>query len=76
MIVGHSHKGSVSKPSKIVIDPQNNRVTVKPYTVISMVSWLNYGGYALKKMLLPADTCDPQKLKLCMSKNKRIEVTW
>lgn len=76
LIVGHTHKGTVSKPSKIVIDPQNNKVSMKPYLVISMVSWLNYGGYALKKMLLPSDTSDPQKLKLVMSKDKRIEVTW
>ena len=76
LIVGHTHKGTVSKPSKIVIDPQNNKVSVKPYIVISMVSWLNYGGYAMKKMLLPAGTCDPQKLKLYMSRDKRIEVTW
>lgn len=76
LIVGHTHKGTVSKPSKIVIDPQNNKVSMKPYLVISMVSWLNYGGYALKKMLLPSNTSDPQKLKLVMSKDKRIEVTW
>lgn len=76
LIVGHTHKGTVSKPSKIVIDSKNNKVSMKPYLVISMVSWLNFGGYALKKMLLPADTSDPQKLKLAMSQNKRIEVTW
>lgn len=76
LIVGHTHKGTVTKPSKIVIDPQNNKVSMKSYTVISMVSWLNYGGYAMKKMLLPAETCTPQKLKLTMRKDKRIEVVW
>ena len=76
LIVGHTHKGTVTKPSKIVIDPQNNKVSVKPYTVISMVSWLNFGGYAMKKMLLPATTSDPQKLKLSMGRENRIEVTW
>lgn len=77
LIVGHTHKGTVSKPSKIVIDRKNDRVSMSHYTVISMVSWLNYGGYALQKMLLPAYVADPQKLKLYMSQhNKRIEVTW
>ena len=77
LIVGHTHKGTVSKPSKIVIDRKNDKVTMSHYTVISMVSWLNYGGYAMQKMLLPAHVADPQKLKLHMNKdNKRIEVIW
>lgn len=77
LIVGHTHKGTVSKPSKIVIDRKNNTVTMCHYTVISMVSWLNYGGYAMQKMLLPAHVADPQKLKLHMNQNnKRIEVIW
>lgn len=77
MIVGHTHKGTVSKPAKIVIDRKNNTVSMSHYTVISMVSWLNYGGYAMQKMLLPAHVADPQKLKLHMDKkHKRIEVMW
>lgn len=77
LIVGHTHKGTVSKPAKIVIDRKNDTVTMGHYTVISMVSWLNYGGYAMQKMLLPAHVADPQILKLHMSKqNKRIEVVW
>ena len=66
----------MTKPSKIVIDRKNNKVTMAHYTVISMTSWLNYGGYAMKKMLLPSQVAEPQKLKLHMSKNKRIEVVW
>lgn len=77
LIVGHTHKGTVSKPSKIVIDRKNDKVSMSHYTVISMVSWLNYGGYAMQKMLLPAHVADPQKLKLHMNQhNKRIEVIW
>lgn len=77
LIVGHTHKGTVSKPSKIVIDRKNDKVSMQHYTVISMVSWLNYGGYAMKKMLLPSHVADPQKLKLHMNQDrKRIEVVW
>ena len=77
LIVGHTHKGTVSKPSKIVLDVRNETVTVKPYTVISSVSWLNYGGYAAQKMLLPADTCHPQKIILSDNKDKKnIEIQW
>ena len=76
LIVGHTHKGTVSKPSKIIIDRKNNYVSMGHYTVISMVSWLNYGGYAMQKMLLPAHVADPQKLKLHMKHHKQIEVIW
>lgn len=77
LVVGHTHKGTISKPSKIVIDRKNDKVSMSYYTVVSMVSWLNYGGYAMKKMLLPAHVADPQKLKLYMNKDrKRIEVVW
>lgn len=76
LIVGHTHKGTVTKPSKIVVDPYNNLVTVKSYTVVSTESWLNYGGYAMKKMLLPAEASAPQKLKLYCGQQKKIEVTW
>lgn len=77
LVVGHTHKGTVTKPSKIVIDRKNNRVSMSHYTVISMVPWLNFGGYALKKMLLPSQVADPQKLDLHMNQyHKRIEVIW
>lgn len=77
LVVGHTHKGTVSRPSKISIDPKNNTVSQKTYTVISTVPWLNFGGYAAQKMLLPADTCRPQKLLLSAKKNyKDIQVIW
>ena len=77
LVVGHTHKGTVTKPSKIVIDRKNNKVSMSHYTVVSMVSWLNFGGYAMQKMLLPSYVADPQRLKLHMSHhNKRIEVLW
>ncbi len=77
LVVGHTPKGTVSKPSKIVIDRKNNRVSMSHYVVVSMVSWMNYGGYALKKMLLPSQVADPQRLNLAMNQHrKRIEVVW
>jgi hypothetical protein len=42
-----------------------------------MVSWLNYGGYAMRKMLLPSYVADPQRINLSMQpKKKKVEVTW
>jgi len=53
LLVGHSHKPMISSPGKIAIDAHNNRVTIKPFKVIVGTSWLDYGGYAVQKMLLP-----------------------
>ena len=76
MVVGHVHKGFVSKPAKIVIDSKNRLVSMKHYTVISCVPWLNFGGYSAQKMLLPAQVCDPQKLHLIANRRKKIVTTW
>ena len=77
LVAGHVHKGFVTKPSKIVIDARNRVVSMKHYVVISCVSWLNYGGYAAQKMLLPSHVSDPQKLHLYADRNnKKIETTW
>ena len=57
MLVGHSHKTMISQPGKIVVDSSNNKVSVKPFKVISATSWLDYGDYAAQKMLLPSTHC-------------------
>lgn len=75
LVVGHTHKGVVSKPQKLVIDPHNNQVLLKHYTVVSSVSWMAYGGYAMQKMLLPSHTGEPQKIELKRN-NKKLTVTW
>ena len=78
LVVGHTHKGTVSKPSKIVIDARNGNITMKHYTVISCVSWLAYGGYAARGMMLPAAHSDPQRIHLkgTGANGKRIITTW
>ena len=53
LIMGHTHKPFVSSHGKIVIDPYNNKVTVKPFKVVCMTSWLEWGGYPVQKMLIP-----------------------
>lgn len=54
VINGHCHKPFTTQPSKIKVDPYNNKVTMKPFKVVSATSWLEYGGYAAQKMLLPS----------------------
>lgn len=75
LIVGHTHKGALTKPMKINIDKLNNKITMKPFVVVSSVPWMAFGGYALQKMLLPAQSGDPQKLVLCGTK-KKISLMW
>ena len=73
LIMGHTHKPLVTQPSKLKIDPYNNKVSVKPFKVVVSTSWLNYGGYAAQKMLLPSSHA-PQTIQLC-GRCKDIKVT-
>ena len=72
LIVGHTHKPFVTQPNKINIDPHNNKISFKPFKVVSSTSWLSYGGYAAQKMLLPSSHC-LQTITLSKS-NKEISV--
>lgn len=76
IVTGHVHKGFVSKPSKIVVDARNGIVSMRHFVVVSCVSWLNYGGYSGRAMMLPAQICDPQRLKLTNRRDKKIITTW
>lgn len=73
LLVGHSHKPMISSPSKIVIDSRNNIVSTRPFKVITGTSWMNYGGYAAQKMLLPTGHA-PQTITLS-GRKKQISVT-
>ena len=57
LIVGHTHKPFTTQPGKILIDARNNQVSIKPFKVISMTSWLKYGGYAARGMMRPTTHC-------------------
>ena len=73
LVTSHVHKPFVTQPAKLLIDKHNNKVTVKPFKVVSATSWLEYGGYAAQKMLLPASHA-LQKIHLC-GKSKIITVS-
>ena len=73
LITGHTHKPVVSSPGKIKVDPRQNTISVVPFKVLTATSWLEYGGYAAKKMLLPA-THTLQTMTL-RGKKKEIIVT-
>ena len=73
LIFGHSHKPFITQPAKISVDARNNKVSLKPFKVISCTSWMNYGGYAMQKMMPPVSIA-PQTMKL-YGKEKKLEVT-
>lgn len=54
LIVGHSHKPTISQPGKIKINHHNNTVQMTTFKVVTASSWLKFGGYAAQKMLLPS----------------------
>ena len=60
LAVGHTHKGAITKPSRIHVDTYANTVSQRSITVVSACSWMSYGGYALRKMLLPSSAQDPE----------------
>ena len=69
LIVGHTHKPFQTMPGKIKIDPFNNIVSIKPFRVISVTSWLEWGGYAARKLLAPTSFA-PQIITLCGNEKK------
>lgn len=69
LIVGHNHKPVISRPQKILFDARNKKVSYKPFTVVSSTAWLEYGGYALRKMLLPSSH-SLQEIKLSGTEKK------
>ena len=63
LVLGHTHKAYTTQPSKIFIDTHNNKVSLKPFKVVSMTSWLSYGGYAARSMMTPSSFA-PQEIIL------------
>lgn len=79
IISGHTHNGIVEKPARIVFSGQN-KVTVKPLVSLTACSWLSYGGYAARNLMLPSATSSPQCLVLefvnTNDKRGTIRVAW
>lgn len=64
LIVGHTHKPFTTVSGRIHIDTHVKKVSVLPFHVVSMTSWMEYGSYAMAKMLMPSAHCLHQ-IKLC-----------
>lgn len=79
-IVGaHLHQGQVQKNARLVLS-SNNLVTIRPIVNLTATSWLKYGGYAARSLLLPSATSDPQALQLEFTGSNKtrgqIRVVW
>jgi predicted phosphodiesterase len=74
LITAHVHKGILTKPQKLIIDPRHNQVYTRDFTVVSATSWMEYGGYALRKMIAPAS--NTLQTIVFKRKEKRVEVIW
>ena len=70
LLVGHSHKPASTTPARISVN-HKGEIAVKEMEVICASSWLQYGGYAARGMLLPAGHAD-QTLTLCGKKKQII----
>lgn len=73
LLTGHTHKPLTFPVGKLLIDPQNNRVTPRMFTVLQSASFMQYGGYPIRKMMTPTAFVF-QNLQLS-SNTKRVRVT-
>lgn len=62
IIVGHTHKPMQFPVAKIKIDSWNNKVTMKHFAAMTAPSWLDYGGYPIRKMLPPTSRMDARMI--------------
>lgn len=75
VISGHTHKGAVSKPMKMVFDPRNDKILFKQFVSVICVPWQEYVDFPLQKMMNPSTAANPQFLYL-HDNEKYIEVRW
>ena len=69
LITGHTHKPITFPSGKLVCDPRNHTVSVKEFRVVTANSWLDYGGYPLRKLLSPVATT-MSEIRLCGTQKK------
>ena len=75
LVLGHTHMSNISKYKKIRIDAQNNRVTTDDFKVLISTAWLEYGGYAVQKMLYPAAFAEQSVILSGRGKRITVQIT-
>ena len=64
LITGHTHRPYALRGSKVIIDAQNRRATLRPTLHMVAGSWLDYVGFPVDKMLTPVAMPGANKLVL------------
>jgi predicted phosphodiesterase len=75
VVTGHTHKGRITKPAKMVFDSRNDKILFQQFVCVVCVPWQSYVEYPLQKMMNPSAVADPQILYLSDTE-KRITVRW
>lgn len=57
LISGHTHKPSAVPMAKLRYDRSSNHIKEDIMWLVTASSWVNYGGYAARKMLSPCAHC-------------------
>ena len=78
LITGHTHKGAITRPQKMVVNPVTKRVEMRDFVVMTTVAWNGHSDYAIQKQLNPASSQLPcLYLKANAShKAKSLGVVW
>lgn len=80
VITAHTHKGSITKPAKMIFNPNSMRMIRKPFACMTACSWQEFGGFPLQKMMTPAALAfddDGQVAEFSGDMyNKKIRLTW
>lgn len=76
LIVGHTHKPSDSPQSRFRMDEKTGKIIKENFSVVVASSWLEWGSYASRAMLLPTARVE-QKIILSNEKeNILISQSW
>lgn len=80
VISAHTHKGSMTKPAKLVFNPIEKRMIRKPFACMVACSWQEFGGFPLQKMMSPSALAfddDGQVAEFSGDMyHKKIRLTW
>ena len=73
LVTGHTHKPMTFPVQKVCVDTRNGKVAFRQFRCVTATSWLDYGGYPLRGMMLPSAQC-LSEIHLA-GKRKEIKVT-
>ena len=76
LITGHTHTPTTNFPSKIVIDPRNETVSMVGYIHVVVPSFQKAGGYTLEGMYLPQQDAGRIPIIKLKGTEKGVDMLW